>query len=163
MGTRRKGRESALQILYQLEVLAGSRVKKNENTPKMTDLMQALSAAHVNQAVEAFFENFEASPAIFDYASSLVRGTLLNLNRVDGYITRHSDKWRLERMALVDRNVLRFSTYELLFSFDLPANVVIDEAIEVAKRFGSEKSAAFVNGVLDSIAADIRKTTSTNK
>ncbi len=159
MGTRRKGRESALQILYQLEVLAGSRVAKDESTPKMTELMQALSAAHVNQVVETFFKNFEASLAIFDYASSLVRGTLLNLNRIDGYITRHSDKWRLERMAMVDRNVLRLSTYELLFSFDLPTNVVIDEAIEVAKRFGSEKSAAFVNGVLDSIATDIRKTT----
>ncbi len=157
MGTRRKGRESALQILYQLEVVAGSRQDKDESTPKMTELMAGLSPAHVNQVVETFFKNFEAAPAIFDYASSLVRGTLLNLNRIDGFVARHSVKWRIERMAIVDRNVLRLATYELLFSFDLPPNVVIDEAIEVAKRFGSEKSAAFVNGVLDSIATDIRK------
>ncbi|MDA0712753.1 MAG: transcription antitermination factor NusB [bacterium] len=155
MGSRRKGREISLQILYELEVAAFSTIDKNDPR-EITDALRKLSKGRVNQTIEAFFKNFESSDGIFDFASSLVHGTLLNLSRIDDLIIKHSTKWRLERMAKVDRNVLRFATYEIIFSLDLPTSVIIDEAIEVSKRFGSEKSAAFINGVLDSIASDSR-------
>jgi len=163
MGTRRKGRENTLQILYEIEVLAASRQNQNKDEISLTQTMADISKAQVSQTIETFFNNFESSALVFDYTSSLVRGTLLNLSRIDNLISRHSAKWRLERMAMVDRNVLRFATYEILFSPDLSPNVIIDEAIEVAKRFGSEKSAAFINGVLDSIATDVRKSADISK
>jgi N utilization substance protein B len=157
MGTRRKGRECALQILYQVEVLASSKQAGSSDAAAPSNPIADLSKAHLGQAIEQYFANFDAPEEVYDYASSLVHGTHLNLIRIDEMISRHSTKWRLERMAIVDRNVLRVATYELFFSTDLPSGVIIDEAIEIARRFGSERSAAFVNGVLDSIATDIRR------
>lgn len=127
MGTRRRGRELALQMLYQYE-LAG--------TPP--------------DAVAASWEELEQAPAAArEFAMRLVRGVVDNLDKIDGNIAAQADNWRLDRMAAVDRNVLRLALYELLFERDTPAAVVIDEAVEIAKRFGSEKSGQFVNGVLD--------------
>lgn len=137
-GSRRKGRESALQILYQLETAGTSP-----------------SGGQIQEAIDAFFVNFESALDVLDYASSLVRGVLLNITRIDEVISKHSSKWRIERMASVDRNVMRVATYELIFCPDLQTGIILDEAIEIAKRFGSEKSASFVNGILDSIAKDL--------
>lgn len=147
MGSRRKGRECALQILYQLETL-----------PNFSGSDEVISPAHIQQITEQFFINFDAPAEIFDYASSLVRGTYSNLKHIDQTIAEHSAKWRLDRMAIVDRNVLRIATYELIFSLDLPLSIIMDEAIEIAKRFGNERSPAFINGILDGIASDVRKT-----
>lgn len=152
MITRRKGRESALQILYQLEILSADKVN-----------LTNVSRANASEAIEKFFEHFEAPRDVLDHATSLVHGILLNSAKIDDIIVKHSEKWRLERMAIVDRNVLRIATYEFLFAPDLTVSIIIDEAIEVAKRFGSDKSAAFVNGILDSIAVDTRKTKSVRK
>jgi len=137
MNTRRKGRESALQILYQMEILSP---------------LSGISKANASEAIEKFFEHFETPKEVLEHATSLVHGVLVNYQRIDELIGKSSEKWRLERMAIVDRNILRIACYEFLFSPDLTKSIIIDEAIEIAKRFGSDKSAAFVNGILDSIA-----------
>ena len=90
-----------------------------------------------------------------DYADKLVRGVEQNLSSVDETIRKASVNWRIERMARVDRNVLRLGAWELVHSTDVPRAVILDEAVELAKRFGSEDSGAFVNGVLDRIAEDL--------
>lgn len=127
MGVRRRGRELALQVLYQHE-LAGTPVE--EIFPGFEELQQAPEAAR-------------------EFAIILVRGVMVKRDEIDGHLGGHADNWRLERMAAVDRNILRLALYELMFQRETPAAVVIDEAVEIAKRFGSERSSQFVNGVLD--------------
>ncbi len=87
----------------------------------------------------------------FAYARSLVLGARAHLDEIDALITGQADNWRLERMPAVDRNVLRLAVYEFLFETDVPKLVVLDEAIELAKKFGSEQSGRFVNGLLDGL------------
>jgi transcription antitermination factor NusB len=87
----------------------------------------------------------------FQYARTLVNGVVENRQRIDELISEQADNWRLERMPVVDRNVLRLAVYELLYELDIPKLVVVDEAIELAKRFGSENSGRFVNGLLDGL------------
>ena len=129
MGVRRRGRELALQMLYQHE-LAG------------TD----------PETIFADFEELRDAPAeAREFAVALVRGVVERLPELDGQIGEQADHWRLERMATVDRNILRLALFELRFAPDTPAAVVIDEAVEIAKRFGSERSSQFVNGVLDGL------------
>jgi N utilization substance protein B len=127
MGVRRRGRELALQMLYQHE-LAG--------TP-------------IDRIFVAFEELQLASDETREFAIELVRGVVCRLGELDSHLTGQADNWRLERMATVDRNILRLALYELLFEQETPPAVVIDEAVEIAKRFGSERSGQFVNGVLD--------------
>ena len=127
MGVRRRGRELALQMLYQHE-LAGSDVEEMFLT--FDELQQAPSGTR-------------------DFAVALVRGVISRLAQLDSHLVDQADNWRLERMAAVDRNILRLALYELMFEGDTPPAVVIDEAVEIAKRFGSERSSQFVNGVLD--------------
>jgi N utilization substance protein B len=127
VGVRRRGRELALQMLYQHE-LAGSDVEEMFLT---SDELQ------------------QAPPGTRDFAVALVRGVISRLAELDSHLVDQADNWRLERMAAVDRNILRLALYELMFEGDTPPAVVIDEAVEIAKRFGSERSSQFVNGVLD--------------
>ncbi len=87
----------------------------------------------------------------FEYAERLVRGVLEHQGMLDEKIGRHTENWRVERMPIVDRNVLRIAVYELEEQKDVPRIVVVDEAIELAKKFGSEKSGRFVNGLLDGL------------
>ncbi len=87
----------------------------------------------------------------FQYAQALVRGTLEHRDEIDGLIRGQADNWRLERMPAVDRNILRLAVYEMLYETDTPKLVVVDEAIELAKKFGSEQSGRFVNGLLDGL------------
>lgn len=91
----------------------------------------------------------EERSAAFEHAGELVRGTVGHADEIDTLIVAQADNWRLERMSPVDRNILRLAVYEFLYEEDVPKLVVIDEAIELAKRFGSENSSSFVNGVLD--------------
>lgn len=127
MGSRRRARELALQLLYQHEV---------------TDVPPEHMQAH-------FEEWKNATDGIRAFADALLKGTLENLAEIDDELTRQTAHWRLERLAAVDRNILRLAMYELLFQTDTPHAVVIDEAIEIAKKYGAEESARFVNGVLD--------------
>lgn len=89
--------------------------------------------------------------AAYDYGKTLVEGTLSHLEEIDRLIREQTEHWRLERMPVVDRNILRLAVYEFLYEPDVPKLVVLDEAIELAKRFGSEQSGRFVNGLLDGL------------
>lgn len=129
MGQRRRARECALQMLFQID----------------------LTAARPGEVFSAFWEDQNPAPELRAFAERLVEGVRAERERLDRLIAEASEHWRLERMAVVDRNVLRIAVYELLFERDTPAAVVLDEAIEVARKYGSEESAAFVNGVLDAI------------
>jgi N utilization substance protein B len=129
-GTRRKGRELALQALYQIEMTEDS------------------SAG----AVELFLRHFEGSPAAKEFARRLISGVVSQRATLDPLIERCTENWRLSRLSKVDLVILRMATYEMLFCSDIPFAVSLDEAIEIGKRFGSEDSATFINGVLDQVA-----------
>ncbi len=135
MGTRRKGREAALQMLYQMD----------------------LSGVTAERAVSLYWEHLGATRDGEEFANGLVLGFGREAERIDDTIRKVSQHWRLERMARVDRNILRLGTYELLSMADVPRRVTINEAVELAKRFGNESSAGFVNGVLDRIATEAGK------
>ncbi len=131
---RTKARERALQALYQIDVAA-------------EDLDEALSR---------FWKSFEpVEREVMTLAEELVRGVAQHRREVDAAIESVSVNWRLDRMAKVDRNVLRLATYELLHRAEVPVKVAINEAIELGKKYGSESSGAFVNGVLDKIASTL--------
>jgi N utilization substance protein B len=131
MGARRKGRELAVQALYQIE----------------------LSGEASADALRAFFADSEAGSRAKEFGAALVAGVRESLPRIDALIADAVEHWRFERLSRVDLNVLRLATYELLQRDEVPTSVAIDEAIEIARRFGTEESAVFVNGVLDHIAA----------
>ena len=131
MGSRREARELALQALYQLDVTGES---------------------DAGRGLALFWSHFDATPAVREFASELVDGVRERLERIDGLIAASAEHWRLPRLSRVDLNLLRLATFELLARPDIPASVAINEAIEIARRFGSDDSAAFVNGVLDHVA-----------
>lgn len=128
MGSRRRGRELAVQMLYQWDI--------------------------DRQPVEAVLESFarlglQPEPAR-DFARRLLEGTLAHLDEIDALIAAHAENWRLTRMAAVDRSVLRLAIFEFLYE-DTPRRVVINEALEVTKKYSSPEAVQFVNGVLDAV------------
>ena len=131
VGIRRKARELALQALYKVEMTG--------------DVSPA--------ALELFWGQFEGNAKAREFARRLVSGVLAHKEQIDRVIEQSADNWKLSRMAKVDLTILRMAAYELLFCPDIPMNVSIDEAIEIGKRFGSEDSPPFINGVLDQVAA----------
>ena len=133
MGARTTGREAALQMIFALEANGGS----------------------AERVINQFWRETPGDPEGREYAERMVRGVASDLEKVDGAIRKASTNWRLERMARVDRNVLRLGAWELAQTDDVPRAVILDEAVELAKRFGSEDSGSFVNGVLDRIATDL--------
>ncbi len=135
MGARRKGREAALQMLYQMDC----------------------AKVAAGDAIRLFWDYLQPEAEGHEFADELVQGYEDNLDRIDGCIRSVSHHWRLERMNFVDRNILRLATLELMLMKDIPRRVTLNEAVELAKRFGGEGSAGFVNGVLDRIASDIGK------
>jgi N utilization substance protein B len=132
MGARHSGREAALQMLFQMEA----------------------SGASADEAIELYWRSFaaDADPEGRAYADACVRGVGGAGGALDERIAAASQHWRVERMARVDRNVLRLGTWELANRPDVPRAVVLDEAVELAKAFGTDESSAFVNGVLNQIA-----------
>ena len=133
MGNRRKARENALQLLYELE-FDGERPNGGARWDSFAE------------------DDMVASGEIRLFAEELVKGVKANEEAIDECIRGASTNWKLERMALVDRNILRMATYELLYLSEIPRKVSMNEAIEIAKRFGTEDSSAFINGILDKIA-----------
>jgi N utilization substance protein B len=133
---RRQSRRAALQVLYAVDVGPGARGGEKA------------SAADVFENVAAHFDLHGGAHA---FAKELALGVEAHRDEVDAHIASCARNWRLERMAAVDRNVLRLAAYELLHT-DTPHSIVIDEAVELAREFGSEPSPAFVNGVLDAVA-----------
>lgn len=129
---RHLGRERAVQALFFLESVEGVEAREG-----LEQFWSSLDERTPRQAVR--------------FAEELVVGVMQHLDRLDQAVQEQSESWRIERMAKVDRNVLRLAAYELLFT-DTPARVIINEAIEIARTFGAEGSPAFVNGILDKLA-----------
>ncbi|MEL7564228.1 MAG: transcription antitermination factor NusB [Dehalobacterium sp.] len=129
--SRRLAREKALQMLFQMDV-----GRNSLETARLT------------------LEDTEMSPPDKSFTLNLVEGTRNCLGELDTYINKYAAEWDVERMANVDKNLIRMALYEIKYLSDIPLNVSINEAIELAKIFGSEESAKFVNGVLDSIQKD---------
>lgn len=129
MGARRKARELALQMLFQYDM--------SGNTPDMI--------------LVTFEELQKSKPNTREFATRIFRGTVDNMPDLDEKIQNQAENWRLSRMAGVDRNIIRMSVYEFLHESDTPKLVIIDEAIEIAKKYGTAKSPQFINGILDGI------------
>jgi N utilization substance protein B len=129
MGKRRHAREAALSILYQLEFRAG----------KLPEVFRDYWAEH------------PGPPEVQAFAEDLVTGTVAHREEIDALIARTAEHWAFSRIALVDRNILRIATYELLCQKEIPERVILNEAIEIAKTYGSGDSSRFVNGILDRI------------
>jgi N utilization substance protein B len=136
VGARHSGRESALQMLFQMEQ----------------------SGASDDATVELYWRSFatDADPDGRPYADEVVRGVAASRDELDRHIAAASTHWRIERMSRVDRNVLRLGTWELAHRTDVPRAVILDEAVELAKQFSTDDSGRFVNGVLSTIASELR-------
>jgi transcription antitermination protein NusB len=130
VGARTSGREAALQMIFAMDA----------------------TGEDAESVIRKYWRSFEAHPETRAYAEQCARGTYLALESIDKRIREASLNWRLERMTPVDRNILRLGTYELMTETAVPRAVVLDEAVELAKLFGSEESSSFVNGVLDRVA-----------
>jgi N utilization substance protein B len=131
---RTKARERAVQALYQIDV----------------------SASDLDEALERFWRSFEpVQREVRELAEQFVRGVAEHRRAIDDAIESVSSHWRLDRMAKVDRNVLRLAVFELRHCEDVPVKVVINEAIELGKKYGSESSGAFINGLLDRLAQEL--------
>jgi N utilization substance protein B len=133
MGVRRVARECALQMLYELDV---------GKHPK-------------DEILRTYWQMNEHPQKVQEFAEQLFEGTVQRLKVIDNVIQQHTKNWRLERMAAVDRNVLRLAVYEFLSGGKTPETVVINEALEIARKFSTNESAQFVNGILDSIKNEL--------
>jgi N utilization substance protein B len=132
MSRRSRAREVAFQVLYQDD----------------------LNPGHSLRASDEFLQKrLHRDTELVEFARSLVSGTRRNRPELDAMLVSRADNWSLERMAATDRNILRLAAYEILFT-ETPGKVVINEAVELAKRFGSKQSAQFVNGILDGLLPD---------
>jgi len=129
MGTRRKARELAVQILYQCDLAKGD----------------------LDEAMGLFWEHFPVETEVREFSQQLVLGTLDRLPSIDELLSEASEHWSLGRMSVVDRNILRLATHELLDRPDIPPSVSINEAIEIAKKYSTPDAAVFINGVLDRV------------
>ena len=135
MGKRRRARELAIQVLFHMEY----------NTGDPEEMFQIVC------------ESFDPPKAVRSFSRELVLGVCSNRDEIDRLITRSSKNWRLGRMSHVDRNILRVGAYEIRFMKDIPPKVSIDEAVEMGKRFGTDESGAFINGILDHVFNAMRE------
>ncbi len=133
MGKRRRSRELALQVLYQLDITKQDAIKA------------------IAQSRDHFSEKEERD----GFAERIVLGVLEHGQEIDRLIEQYSENWRLDRMSMIDRNILRMALFELLYCEDIPPKVTLDEAIELGKRYGSGDSGSFINGILDRIQNEV--------
>jgi N utilization substance protein B len=160
MGMRRDARERAVQFLFQYDL------------NRSEDLEQALNHFWDSQRPQAIAEEkgdarwgepVELPPVTADeaairlFAEPLIRGTLQHQELLDGHIVRHAHNWDIRRMAVVDRNILRLAIYEMLYREDIPPVVSINEAVDIAKKFSTEDSGKFVNGILDKVKGELMR------
>lgn len=129
VGTRRKARILALHTLYQSE----------------------LTATPATEKFSLLCENFEVSKKSIPYAQHLIDGIAQHWEEINQLIQDNASNWRLDRMSVIDRNIMRIATFEMCYQDDVPPSVAIDEAIEVAKQYSTDEAAPFINGVLDSV------------
>lgn len=133
---RRKAREYALQLLFQSDI-----------TEKGID----------DNALKDFWSDKKEKEEVKLFTEKLVKGTLENIKEIDKNLSYITENWDISRMAAVDRNILRFASYEILYMDDIPSAVTINEAIEIAKKYSSKESASFLNGILDKLAKQVGK------
>lgn len=134
MGRRRKAREDTLRILFRLEF---------ENK-------------QIEKTLDQYWKSKKASEEIKEYSTWLVNGVISDQAKIDNIIQQVSEHWRISRMALVDRNILRMAVFELLYEENIAPAIVINEAIEIAKKYSGDEAATFVNGILDAIRKDLK-------
>ncbi|MCS6884866.1 MAG: transcription antitermination factor NusB [Acidobacteriota bacterium] len=139
MGARRKARECALQMLFQYDLAR----------PSVDELIDTYWEEISDLSQNEYYEEIK------DFASQLARGTIEHLAEIDSWISRRTKHWRIPRMAVVDRNLLRMAVYEFLYRPDIPKTVVINEALEIARRFSTYEATQFINGVLDAIKKEL--------
>jgi transcription antitermination protein NusB len=136
---RRRAREAALQMLYQWEVGRSS----------------------ADESVATYWPVHDADPELpdplRDFANRLVRGTVARVKELDAILTAHAQNWRVERMAVIDRLVLRLAIYELLAEAETPARVIINEALELARTYSGDEAVGFVNGILDAVRKELQR------
>ncbi len=134
MGQRRKAREETLRILFRLEF---------ENK-------------QIEKTLNQYWKSKKASEEIKEYSTWLVNGVISDQAKIDNIIQQVSEHWRISRMALVDRNILRMAVFELLYEENIAPAIVINEAIEIAKKYSGDEAATFVNGILDAVRKDLK-------
>jgi N utilization substance protein B len=135
MGKRRKARESTLQILFQLE----------------------FNDSDAEKAFQLYWRDKKATKEVKDYSRWLVEGIISHKESIDRSIQSVSQRWRISRMPVVDRNILRMAVFELFYEEDVAPAIIINEAIEIAKKFSSEQAAMFINGILDTLRKNANK------
>lgn len=135
MGARRKARICALQMLFQYDI----------------------SQPRVDELTTSYWEAFgdDMGNVARDFSNNLALGAISRLDEIDDLIKRRAEHWRINRMAVVDRNILRLAIYEFLYEADTPKTVVINEALEIARRFSTFEATQFINGILDAIKRDL--------
>jgi len=133
MGKRRSSRELALKFLYQFELNGGD----------------------LDEQIQLFLERNSSQEDVENFMKELVVSLINKMEEIDEIIQKFSDHWILDRMTVIDRNILRMGTCELLFNFSTPPKVVINEAIDIAKKYGNEDSPEFINGILDKVYNEI--------
>ncbi len=130
MGARRKAREIAVQMLYQMEVNPGE----------------------LETALELFWKGISASQPVKEFVNRIVTGVHGKQEEIDKLLAKHSEHWRLDRMDMVDKSILRMGVFEIMFCDDIPVKVAMNEAVDLGKKFGAAESGAFINGILDKIS-----------
>lgn len=147
MKDRRIAREIAMQVLFQWEA-QGQLSRKNEGESS------AIKLVDVEYFLGQFLHNFyvkDKTKIDLKFIAQLLFGTLNSINKIDELLDKTSSKWKLSRMDAIDRAILRLSCFELMIQKELSVRIVINEAVEIAKRYSSEQSPAFINGILDAI------------
>jgi len=141
LGKRRKSRELALQVLYQIDISEGD----------------------IEEKFNLFWQHFTPLDELKEFSHKIVEGVYHHKEQIDALIEKHSEHWRLKRMTVVDRNVLRSAIFELMYCPDIPTKVILNEAVELGKKFGSEKTGPFINGILDRISHQISRLQTSEK
>jgi N utilization substance protein B len=144
MKPRHVAREVALQILYRFDV-------NHQNNGA-----EIPTGIPLSRELQNHFEHFQVPQNAREFTSQLVVGTVSELKSLDELLEKHASHWKVSRMPLIDRNLLRMATYELLHFPEIPTSVTLDEAIELAKQFGTADSSAFINGVLDALKGALK-------
>lgn len=160
MGLRREARERAVQFLFQHDLNPPRELEAALQV--FWDSQRAVALA-VEKGKALWGESVELPPPSADelatrlFSESLIRGVLDHLDEIDERVRQHAANWDIRRMAAVDRNVLRLAIYEMLFRDDIPPVVTINEAVDIAKKFSTEDSGKFVNGILDRVRTELMR------
>ena len=161
MGTRREARERAVQFLFQHDLNPPEHLEEDLNSFWSSQRADAIAEekgpARWNEPVAVETPPTAEEAEIRLFADPLIRGTVEHRDAIDEHIVARAKNWDLKRMAVVDRNVIRLAVYEMLYREDIPPVVSINEAVDIAKKFSTEDSGKFVNGILDKIKAQLMR------